>query len=616
MSSPRGPRTPSLEITPSNKTKNGVFNLTLTTPEGRTTHLKLSPSINYFNSNNNSTFSQNEVNENKIDENNFTQNLEYDENGIIQPTSSQANVNYDDLQNAINNIGNDDNTSIPINESDEIYTSLIPKQFNKKPIQSTIQNTGFIDPKNQETWPEWAKRHAHFIFVKPFKKGYEYATKHPIAVFMGILFALPDGINAFCGWAGIAPVDLLYAIPNMSITTLIFAAINAFCGIAINATMNSRFFPTAWDGLKNGFTKCSESVEGTIGNTASLILGLSAFAAAFGICYTAFAWLPASTITALLPALFKGIATFTGRYVQGVSTIISNVKGLFDEDMKLQKEAYDLLNHLKAEYLESVNEFLRNELLNDDAIAKLFEAIDKQPDILDKKSILEKISQFLGKVFDVLYTLVIATNVFPTFGQKGFDGIKELTGLFTRIFGQINPLESFDDFNQILTGMLPASASTIFYGIGASGTRDKLVRLWERFLENPVEIFHILPLMAANAFSGSGMYSVATNVAINPPHSDKNVFGIPQSGSYNNAYRLFNGIGAASVNLGATVDPYLKKDLPDSSPTVQDIKHYLQQEKLSHNTVDQLRNCGIFQPKPSSNGKPKTTVTERSGLVI
>lgn len=461
------------------------------------------------------------------------------------------------------------------------------------------------------------------LVVRPFISGTSHFAQHWFADTVGFLAAVPGAINAFCMYTGIDPKNLIEGTSKMNGIELAFSITNAVASVTLNTAMNAWFLIGLIDDIKSSLKAFNSGSMGKISVTLATLIGLSAFCAAFGIGYAATLWLPGAEISALAPGILNAALTFASRF-NGLIRIIERVQkalsNQFNQDHKLQNEALDVLGHINPHSVADLNEFLRGKKLDDDTVADLFTQIANQAD--NDESIIQEpgcvascskaTSEFALTSFRILFASTITYFIFPTFTQKGFDGINSIVKLITKLkkADDQTPGFSLNDLDAATKGAIgsaPGLASALFFWFHMYDLSTVIAKSAEHLKGNKENIFQNIIYLVASIFSGSSMYNISTNIANRPG----NIFGDHPAALFTKIKMWANGTAGALVNwkvIAANTNTVASTPLPTTSPTLDDVRKYMETHHLSHEAIDSLRYNSLFAVNQAPVSEPTTPV--------
>src|SRR3990167_5611559 len=422
----------------------------------------------------------------------------------------------------------------------------------------------------------WYRRLASGVFnraVKPVYNGLCHVVKHPIATVTSIFTALPTAIYAFLDATHTRPTDVnAQWWANISPGQKLYSLSNAASSLLVNTIINIDFLTAMWTGLKESFASCCKGAKYFFGNTGLVLLSLVGSIVTAALAYGAFLWLPLGGITAAIPALLSFVIDFAIGYVT-IKNLVHKIQNSRNPDIKVQKEYVDKLKHIKAEYLQEINDFLQQKHIT----AILGELQAGRIDESRKTQLKADLQQALQDVFE----------------QK----LKPLSALGVNIFREKTGGECAKEWAGTLFDITLATA--LFVPLLAMDFRKTMLQLVTHLYHHPTEIPGALLLLAVNGLSTGSMRSISQGVADNPD----NVFSIPSSNTtLGQLYIILNALGGGVANAALTVDPvYLSAPDPATSELESLVRYWDNPGKrlIPHATAEKLRACGLFQSAPA-----------------
>ncbi|OGT45588.1 MAG: hypothetical protein A3E83_04020 [Gammaproteobacteria bacterium RIFCSPHIGHO2_12_FULL_41_20] len=471
----------------------------------------------------------------------------------------------------------------------------------------------------------WYRRLASGVFnraVKPVYNGLCHVVKHPIATVTSIFTALPTAIYAFLDATHTRPTDVnAQWWANISPGQKLYSLSNAASSLLVNTIINIDFLTAMWTGLKESFASCCKGAKYFFGNTGLVLLSLVGSIVTAALAYGAFLWLPLGGITAAIPALLSFVIDFAIGYVT-IKNLVHKIQNSRNPDIKVQKEYVDKLKHIKAEYLQEINDFLQQKHITailgelqagridesrktqlkadlQQALQDVFEQKLKPLSALGVNIFREKTGgecakEWAGTLFDITLATALFVPVLATYTDVGFRGVALLEQ-----FAGSNVLEKSARAAKIAIGALPALITAIFFPLVAMDFRKTMLQLVTHLYHHPTEIPGALLLLAVNGLSTGSMRSISQGVADNPD----NVFSIPSSNTtLGQLYIILNALGGGVANAALTVDPvYLSAPDPATSELESLVRYWDNPGKrlIPHATAEKLRACGLFQSAPA-----------------
>lgn len=531
----------------------------------------------------------------------------------------------DTIANAINNnasfdLSNKKTEKTSDDEDDDLEAGLrqpLLGAHTVDPVAAIVQLGVNPPPKG---WLDWAQEtRFRRLVVKPFIAAGAHIKDHYIADAIALLGAIPGGINAFCMFTAIDPKYLAEGIAKMTGGEMALSIFNAFCSISVNTVMNAWFLVGLKDDLTKSFNMFKDSIDGKIAVPLAIIIGLSAFVAAGAIGYSASLWLPAGEISALLPGALNASMTFVSRFnglIRIIQRITSGIKDFFNNDKRLQRDAIHMLRHLSDKTQTELNDFLKDKNINEDTIDALFNKLDEitfrmnasddenSPFVGCNSASWSDFADYMKLAFKVLFASTITYFIFPTFDQKGFDGLNVLVSKLSKLGGNEVTLDHLSNGQKIGAGALPGSASAFFFWFHMFDLPDVVSKAFAHLKDHHEDIFHAMAVLVASVFSGSSMYNIAGNIAKKPD----NLFGDSVTSLFSQIKMWANGVGGTLVNekvIANKMYPDPAYSIPAQGTDVNKITAFLQHTPLSHDAVDGLKSNSIFfkyQSKPEEPG--------------
>lgn len=441
-------------------------------------------------------------------------------------------------------------------------------------------------------------------YAKAFGNGLLQAVKQPITTILAASTAAPPALNALSNPSGKTPDQIGQTWwDEMSNLTRVHSVVNTASSFSINFVMNSFFIPTAWNKFRTSIVHIFDNPQQFFDNVFSIVLGLGGAVAAGAIAYNAFLWLPYGAYVAGVPAGLSFIVTLASRYL-GIKNIFKRIHNIFSKDAKNQSEFAEAIEHIKEDYLDELQVKL-DDILADMFKAKAtdkpltpeeFEALtvrftqalnelaDAHPDLVKDKTTCEYIAKYTRILFDISLGLFIAGGpIFLTYMQKGFDGVKILAGFAG------NDIDTMDVWLKRLIGLIPGTASFLFYtdyGTKISGIMTDLIK---HLYENPRDIPFALAALVANGFSASGPQNVAAGVVKN----ENNIAFMEQGTPLASTYVILNAIGGGIINSGSSLNKAFLSTQKDAIHLDEkDLAKYLSKvddHLMTHEITDQFR---------------------------
>lgn len=232
--------------------------------------------------------------------------------------------------------------------------------------------------------------------INPFISIGQYIGNNWVFLLIGGLTAIPGAINAFCNPTGIDPKNLVTAVQLMSFEQLMSSLWSMWSNLAPNAVMNCEFFVN----LKKDFKKVKDvwqsGIAGKLSIVAAVVTGVSAALAAGSIGYSAFLFLPAGEVTALIPAALNATITFISRF-NGLLNLINQVKAMqalrHDKGAHMKNMMANEISHLSEKCQAHFNQFLGRRAIDETTAESLFIAIEK---LKAKKTLFATLSNLLS----------------------------------------------------------------------------------------------------------------------------------------------------------------------------------------------------------------------------
>lgn len=337
---------------------------------------------------------------------------------------------------------------------------------------------------------------------------------------------------------------------------------NGISSMVVNIAVAYDFIPIAFNKLKLNVGRCFKTCPLFFGNLGTLFLGTAAALSAAGIAYGAFIW--AGSIVAAISATVNLSIYFITRYV-GVKTFINRLLGLWDKDVQATKEIIDALGRIQENYLAEVNALIvkhaKGEKINNENIHNILSALNllilNNPDIVRSKTKTDTAKAFACTVFDMALATLAAGYVFPTFAEKGFEGVRAIGTLAN---GGIEALEKHQYVLSTLTaaeklgvGFFPGAASSLLYWIWTFDFRDTLLSTCKEIYNLPTRGARygsalLFGLVAGLNYSASpSMQNLAMNNLNNPDRI------LPEIATASTGYVRGNQFSGLCVNMKSSV---------------------------------------------------------------
>lgn len=470
-------------------------------------------------------------------------------------------------------------------------------------------------------------------FVNSTLQTGRYIITHPFSLGLSIVTASPTALNALASPSGKSPGDLnAQWWPEMSNLQRAHSIASGTSGLLINTIMSALFLPTALETFRRNIGHVFDSLEDFLDNTFAIILAIGGALAAAAIGYSAFLFLPFGAVTAIIPALLAFGVTLAQRYV-GIKNIFRRFRNLFNKDAKTQTELADIAKHVKHAHLEEIDARLKVALasilaspgrsqdqpLTEQDYEKLMVELasilhtlkEAHPDLINDKTSLEYLHQYIGIVFDITFAaLVIFPPSFLVHMQKGFDGVNTIAKLATQ-----NPLPNMSTLLKCLIGLDPALASGLLYANQALNLRSTLIDTVFYLYQHPTSIPQALVLLTANYFASEGMKNVANGLVANPD----NLFGLKPESIPSQLLVSGTQAGGAVVNTTATLAKAFQKPMPVAKDVgLKDVIEYaedIQRYVICRDTGRSLRqDLSIFQKPKNSDSHRHEHPTQRSSV--
>lgn len=250
------------------------------------------------------------------------------------------------------------------------------------------------------------------------------------------------------------------------------------------------------------------------------------------------------------------------------------------------KKILDVTGHDRFSQPLTAGEF---EYILEKLTSVLSDMADVHPDLIKNPTTCEYVKKYADMIFD--FSFAVALIGYPaglTFMQKGFDGVNTITKFAGGDINNINP------WYKRLIGAIPGLASGMLYADSGSKFRSTVSELACYAYENPKDIPYVLIAVAANGFSATGPYNVATGVISNKD----NIVGVAKDTSYAVLFNALNGVGGFVVNgTSSLYKAFLSTNKDAAHVQLQDvIKHAskVNDNLVSHRTAKRFK---LFQDK-------------------
>ena len=480
------------------------------------------------------------------------------------------------------------------------------------------ENLPLIPVEEHGSWYSRLGKGLYNRVVKPIGKGLYHFVRHPIAGILAVATSAPNAVNAILGTTNTPPENASfswwYGLTGGEKTHAIF---NGFASFLLNIIMNINFLSSTWIGLKEAYATCCRSIKSFAGNLGLIFISMIASITVGAIGYNAFLWLPAGTVTASIPAALSFVITFATGYVT-LRNFVKKIKHARDEDVRFQNDLKDRLQRIKVEYLQDVNEFLRDQHTKEkltqyyqttdenekstlalelqDTLTKLFEQkltelSNTCAQIIRDKSSTEVAKEYAGFVFDLVVAAMMIAPTFMTLTENAFFGISFLSG---------RKLDHLAKGAKIAIAALPGLLSALYYGLMGYDFRRTMVEFVQQLYHHPSELPGALAFLTLNGLSSSGFQDLSATII-----AHDNIFSIPDiTTSTGRAFVAFNALSGGLANTTMTVrSVYLnqmEEPIPVSSET-EALIHFLNDVSLPHATIQQIRGSDFFRRQGSDS---------------
>jgi hypothetical protein len=297
-----------------------------------------------------------------------------------------------------------------------------------------------------------------------------------------------NAINAMMSASNNPPSDIGPDWWNsMSTGIKVLSLWDGFASLSVNYVFSYKSIPEAYTKVKKSLFKKNQTGKEMVINGVTVFLGVSAAVATSSIAFTSFEWAGTSIAAPITAATFS--IYLTTRYC-GVKNLMNRARAFFDPEMKELSETIDLLKRIREVDKPEMNKLLlkafneNGQAFDDETFTTFFlefaEALESHPHYFmhEKTSAKQKL-EYASTMMRLAFAAVIGVAAFPTFTQKGFDGINKLSQLTAD-----KDLSDMDDIYKIMIGVFPGLASAMLYAISAYDlpklTVDILGDLWER----------------------------------------------------------------------------------------------------------------------------------------
>lgn len=435
------------------------------------------------------------------------------------------------------------------------------------------------------------------IIKKPIAGTFAVVSSFSTAIYTGLYATESQPGDISINW-----------LQSLSSTEIAKTAIYGVSSLAANTaqTYDSlvKFLTSSASNSKNYIERYQKHCCKTYGATmGGAVFGTTAAVASFGLAITSYAFLPIGweiSATAL-----STLAYLVTRY-RGAKNFILTVQGRFNDKINTLENAAYLLRNLNSDYYEKVQEMIAKKAtengFSDEALKNIFEELNALQTSSEGALIfpISKLQRRLLSHADIAFALLLATCVFPTFMQKGIDGINNLF-----------KLKDLAKHVQIAEGSLPGAASAMLYGVSGWKFRrvflDVLSELytnlhWKEFCKKPKAViwlfFKFLLIVGANGISSVSMITVGEGIL---KRADRICQFLDSDGTLGQAYVKANQAGAGIVNIISSFNLFLNNE-KDISGLIKCLRNKDVNNLPSTATLEEIEKF-VASPPPSNQYK-------------